>query len=41
MVAKDQHYFDTVMGATMWACMASLWVLLAGLIVAALIRWAL
>jgi hypothetical protein len=36
----DQHYFDTVMGTTMWGCMTSLWVRLAGLVVAALLQWA-
>jgi hypothetical protein len=41
MTTRDQHHFDSVMGSTMWGCMATLWVLLAGLIVAALVRWAL
>jgi hypothetical protein len=41
MTTRDQHYFDSVMGSTMWGCMATLSVLLAGLIVAALVRWAL
>jgi hypothetical protein len=37
---RDQHD-DSVMGAAMWGCLTSLWVLLAGLGVAALLRWAL
>ena len=37
----DQHHHGSVMGWIMWACQASLWVLLAGLVIAALLRWAL
>ena len=39
--ARDQHYHGSVMGSAMWGCLTSLWVLLAGLAIAALLRWAL
>ena len=48
MSTRDQHYYGTrdrhygsVMGSAMWGCLTSLWVLLAGLAIAALVRWAL
>ena len=37
---RDQHY-GSVMGSAMWGCLTSLSVLLGGLVVAALLRWAL
>jgi hypothetical protein len=37
---RDQQH-GTVMGSAMWGCLTGLWVLLAGLGIAALLRWAL
>lgn len=37
---RDRHH-GTVMTSAMWGCLTSLWVLLGGLVAAALLRWAL